>query len=81
MIQTAVGFYHLSNNNFKGACSQFGKALTKLDQYLPACSGINTRDLVDNVNRCLVDAEYLRNGGEGGFDETKIPRIVWDSIK
>lgn len=30
LIQVSVGFYHLSNGNYKGACSQFGKALAKL---------------------------------------------------
>ena len=78
LIQTAVGFYHLSNENFNGACSQFGKALAKLEQYLPSFHGINTLHLVDNVRICLTDAEYLRLGREGTFDESRIPQIVWD---
>ena len=78
LIQTAVGFYHLSNGNFKGACSQFGKALAKLEQFLPVFHGINTQQLVKDVRRCFVDAEHLRTGEGGTFDESKIPLIRWN---
>jgi len=77
LIQTAVGFYHLSNENYKGACSQFGKALTKLQQYLPAHHGINTQQLVDCLRECLHDAEMLKAGQTNKFDEAKIPLIQW----
>ena len=77
LIQTAVGFYHLSNENYKGACSQFGKALAKLEQYLPAYHGINTQQLVDRVRECLHDVELLKAGQATSFDEAKIPLIQW----
>jgi predicted metal-dependent hydrolase len=77
LIQTAVGFYHLSNENYKGACSQFGKALAKLERYLPEFHGIRTRHLVEQVRVCLDDAEGLKSGGVAPFDERKIPRIEW----
>ncbi len=76
LIQTAVGFYHLSNENYKGACSQLGKALSKLEQYLPSFHGINTQLLVDDVRVCLADADHLRLGGAGKFDESRIPMIA-----
>lgn len=76
LIQTAVGFYHLGNQNYKGACSQFGKALTKIEQFLPAFCGIDTQHLSTNVRLCLYDAELLREGKVTQFDEGKIPRIV-----
>ncbi len=75
LIQTAVGFYHLSNENYKGACSQFGKALAKLEQYLPAYHGISTQQLVDRVRECLHDVELLKAGQATSFDEAKIPLI------
>lgn len=79
LIQTAVGFYHLSNENYKGACSQFSKALSKLEQYLPAFHGIDTTSLLDSVRSCLQDAERLRAGEPAMFDESKIPHIKWIS--
>jgi hypothetical protein len=75
LIQTTVGFYHLLNGNYKGACSQFDKALAKLDQFQPACQGIDTRKLALCIRDCLRDAELLRAGEVGGFDESKIPQI------
>ena len=81
LIQTAVGFYHLSNDNFKGACSQFGKALAKLELYLPSFHGINTQLLVENIRTCLSDAVSLRDVGKGEFDEAKIPQIVWNDFE
>lgn len=75
LIQTAVGFYHLSNGNYKGACSQLGKALGKLDQYLPSYHGINTDALAARVRLCLSAAEVLRTKGAGVFDASLIPQI------
>jgi len=75
LIQTAVGFYHLGNENYKGACSQFGKALAKLEQYLPAYHGIDTEHLVERVRACLQKAEQLKAGLLDKFDETGIPLI------
>ena len=77
LIQTAVGLYHLSNGNYKGACSQFEKAIAKLEQYQPAYHGIETKQLVENIRQCLADSELLRNGTVGVFDSSKIPWIQW----
>ena len=75
LIQTAAGLYHLTCNNYRGACSQFVKALIKLEQYLPASHGINTQHLVERVRECLLDAELLRAGRAERFDAGRIPRI------
>jgi len=75
LIQTAVGFYHLSHGNLKGACSQFAKALAKLEKYLPEYHGLDTQALVDSLRECRNDAEDLRSGSRSAFDESKIPQI------
>jgi len=75
LIQTAVGFYHLGNENYKGACSQFGKALDKLGQFPPMYHGIDTRRLMEQVRDCLHDAERLRDGEARRFDQSRIPLI------
>ena len=56
LMQTAVGLYHLTNGNFRGARSQFGKALDKLERYLPTYHGIDTVHLTGEVRACLVCA-------------------------
>ena len=74
LIQTAVGFYHLSNGNSRGACSQFEKALAKLGEYVPRYHGIETHVLVEQIRDCLGAAKVLRDGG-GCFDSARIPQI------
>ena len=76
LIQTAAGLYHLTCNNFKGACSQFGKALSKLEQYLPAYQGINTQHLVERIRECLRDAEMLRTGQAERHTVCVLPKIL-----
>ena len=77
LIQTAVGFYHLSNGNYKGACSQFGKSLSKLERYPPASHGIDVQRLIGHVRECLHETEQLREGTLNLFDRSKIPRIMF----
>ncbi len=76
LIQTAVGFYHLENQNYKGACSQFGKALAKITRYLPAFHGVDTQQLAKSVQECLDDAEQLKAGTLAAFDDRRIPVIT-----
>jgi len=80
LIQTAVGFYHLSNGNFKGACGQLGKALAKLSGYVPCYGGIETLPLVERIRECLRESERLRDGRGGTFDVTGIPRIRFEDV-
>jgi predicted metal-dependent hydrolase len=65
LIQTAVGLYHLTNGNVRGARSQFGKALDKLGRYLPAYHGIDTVHLIEEVRECLARAG--NSGAEGAI--------------
>ncbi len=67
LIQTAVGLYHMTNGNLRGARSQFGKALDKLERYLPAYHGIDTGHLVQGVRACLA------NVGNGGAENVIRP--------
>jgi hypothetical protein len=76
LIQVAVGFYHLGNENYKGACSQLGKALAKINRYLPSFHGVDTQQLSERVQECLNDAERLREGTLAAFDQEKIPVIT-----
>ena len=67
LIQTAVGLYHLTNGNYRGARSQFGKALDKLGRYLPTYHGIDTAHLAGEVRACL------RRAGTDGAENVVLP--------
>ncbi|MER3522909.1 MAG: DUF309 domain-containing protein [Ignavibacteria bacterium] len=75
LIQTAVGFHHLTNGNAKGACSQFGKALRKLDRYVPCYQGIDTARLVEHIRSSLLVAEEMRTTGTLQSNVLSIPTI------
>jgi uncharacterized protein len=64
LIQTAVGLYHHVNENYRGASSQFGKALLKLQRFCPSCQGVNTQQLVQDVEGCLRSVTRMNNGEE-----------------
>ncbi len=62
VLQLAVGYYHLSNRNGKGAAILLGEGLAKLEYFLPAYGGIDVAVLValgeqhlTQVQSCLPD--------------------------
>ena len=65
LIQTAVALYHAENGNLRGSCSQFAKALAKLDRYLPSYRGIDTGLLAGQIRACLRLAEEAKMGTAG----------------
>jgi hypothetical protein len=81
LIQTAVGLYHLSHGNIRGARSQFGKALDKLERYLPAYHGIDTVHLTGGVRACLERAGT--SGAEHAVrsDSPPVPEILMSSSR
>lgn len=77
LIQVSVGFYHLFNRNFKGATSQFTRALGKLDLYRPYHGGINVEQITKEVVWWLATAERGMRGETVELDELKIPKIQY----
>ena len=53
LIHTAVGFYHLENQNLKGARSQLTKAYAKFAPYVPEYWGIEVGSLHTSIEQCL----------------------------
>lgn len=75
LIQISVGFYHLRNGNYKGSASQFGKGLSKLEQYLPVHHEIDTEDLFKQVQGWRGVAERAMQGDPCFIVEDSIPKI------
>ncbi|HAN75061.1 MAG TPA: DUF309 domain-containing protein [Planktothrix sp. UBA8407] len=53
VLQIAVGLYHLSQKNWKGAVILMGEGLAKLDYYYPDYSGINVEQLMEETSQLL----------------------------
>ncbi len=64
LIHSAVGLYHLENDNFKGARSQLTKACAKLQPFRPEYWGISVDLLYDALKDHLVILEECERGVE-----------------
>ncbi len=68
VIHVAVGFYHCQRGNWAGARGQLGKALRKMEGYLPVCEGIET-------GRLAREARAVLTRVEAGEEVSEYPRI------
>ncbi len=75
LIQISVGFYHLSNRNFKGSASQFTRGLKKLERYRPVHGGIEVEQFSIAVVPWLAIAEQGIRGEALQVDEAQFPKI------
>ena len=60
VLQIAVGLYHLTNQNWRGAVTLMGEGIYRLDYYRPDYSGINVEQLIDQTSILL---NKLQQGG------------------
>ena len=76
IIQLAVGLYHLSNGNRRGALNLLAKGLDKLAAFQPTCQGIDVDALCREAGLWL---DRVRHAGEEELtvDPEQLPRIRW----
>lgn len=75
LIHITVGFYHLTNFNFKGAKSQFKKAIDKLDNYPDIYMNIKLSELLSNVKLWLKKIENTPNTASFNLNPEDLPKI------
>jgi uncharacterized protein len=76
LIQLAVGFYHLSNGNRRGALNLLEKGLAKLETYQPVCQDIDVDSLCHEA-RVWLDQVRQAGAEELSLDTGPLPRIRW----
>lgn len=86
ILQIAVGLYHLSNENWRGAVILLGEGINRLSYYQPDYEGINVVDLLDRSAQLLkalqqAGAEKVTEflpllAGETVREELHLPRIL-----
>jgi len=77
LIHSAVGIFHATRENYRGAESQLSKALDKLDPYRPDCLGVNVESLVSELTTLL---DSIRRGvadGAPSLNRSLIPTIAY----
>ncbi len=75
LIHSAVGFYHLENDNFKGAWSQFSKACLKIEPYRPEYWGVKVELLYASLKDQLKILEAIDRVGKREIEFPERPRI------
>lgn len=90
ILQIAVGLYHLSNHNWRGAVILLGEGTNRLGYYQPDYAEINVEQLIAESRELLVAlqgagaervgefAESIKNTGTYFLDgeSATVPRIV-----
>lgn len=59
VLQVAVGCYHLSNNNWRGAVILLGEAVRRLCEYQPEYQGINVELLMEQASNLLQTLQQI----------------------
>jgi predicted metal-dependent hydrolase len=59
ILQVAVGCYHLSNDNLRGAIILLGEAVRRLCDYQPVYEGVNVELLLEQVSQLLQALQQL----------------------
>jgi predicted metal-dependent hydrolase len=77
LIQLAVGFYHLTNGNRRGAQNLLAKGLAKLEGYLPRCQEIDVAALYQDTRPWLEGLNAAESQAALAIDLTQLPKIRW----
>ncbi|MCE2438863.1 MAG: DUF309 domain-containing protein [Candidatus Latescibacteria bacterium] len=75
MIQVAVGYYHLSCENYAGAEHLLSRGIRKLEPYSPGHRGIDTGRLVREAAKALAEVLEVRAGRRKTYCAEIAPRI------
>ena len=60
ILQVAVGCYHLSNDNLRGAIILLGEAVRRLCDYQPDYEGVNVELLLEQTSNLLQALQQLQ---------------------
>ncbi len=75
MIQVAVGYYHLTCENFAGAEHLLTRGIQKLKAFSPCHRGLDTGDMVRKAAAVLAEVLEIRAGRRKAYRSEIAPRI------
>ena len=61
ILQIAVGCYHLSNYNWRGAVILLGEGISRLTSYQPTYSNIDVTDLIEESYQLLQGLQQINS--------------------
>jgi predicted metal-dependent hydrolase len=88
ILQIAVAFYHLSNQNGRGAMILLGEGINRLRKYTPDYEGVEISPLLSQCQRILQTVQTTEADGLAALwasllhppspDSQSLPTIVFD---
>lgn len=75
LVQLAVGFYHLSTENFRGAVNLLERGSGNLEAYGPSHYGVDVEALLACVRVCLEEIARLGPDRLSAFRSELLPTI------
>ena len=73
LIQLAVGYFHITNNNKNGALGLLNKCKPKFELYLPSCRGIDIQGILLLVDSSIAHLNQIDDMKE--FNWTLVPKL------
>lgn len=67
ILQIAVGLYHLSNQNWRGAVTSMGEGMSRLNYFKPDYFNINVEKLIDQTANLLLAIQQAGPEKVGDF--------------
>ena len=75
LIQLTVAYFHITNQNLKGAKSMFNKCLPKLSEFVPLHRGLDIKDIVDKVISSLDCIESIDDYLKFNWENTPVLKL------
>ena len=73
LIQLAVGYFHITNNNKNGALGLLNKCKPKFELYLPSCRGIDIQRILLLVDSSIAHLNQIDDMKE--FNWSLVPTL------
>lgn len=78
ILQIAVGYFHITQQNWRGAVKVLERGLPKVARFQPRCRGINVAELVTQAQAVYDELARLGPEGIATFDARLLGRISVD---
>jgi predicted metal-dependent hydrolase len=78
LIQVAVAFYHLQNQNYRGALTLLKEGREKLLPYRPRFLGMELETLTAKLEACYQELRQLGPERMNDFTWQHIPKMHWN---
>jgi predicted metal-dependent hydrolase len=76
ILQIGVGFYHLTNGNYRGSLNLLASGVAYLQPFAPACLGVELAQLIVAAQAVRAQIELLGPDRLHEFDRATLPRIT-----